>query len=152
MFVCVTLLFIATSFAASNLILFCSFLLGPFRFFFTSLGHKRNAKQKKELNEEAAAAVRAKHNGRSNETNFHCYYVVVVSVVVPVFVVPCGVSFPFSCCLLLSVVFLFFAPFFFFVFFFLHKANVSQTLIAFYFYVHSQLGEEFWAATNCDKG
>lgn len=112
MFVCVTLFFIATSFAASNLILFCLFLLGPFRFFFTSLGHKRNAKQKKQLNEEAAAAVRVKHNGRSNETNFHCYYAVVVAVVVPVFVVPCGVSFPFSCCLLLSVVFLFFAPFF----------------------------------------
>lgn len=75
----------------------------------------------------------------------------VVAVVVPVFVVPCGVSFPLSCCLLWSVVFLFFAPFLS-LFCFLHKPNVSQTLIGLYFYFfYSQLGEEFWAATNCDK-
>lgn len=156
MFVCVceSVFFIATSFAASNLILFCLFLLGPFRFFFTSLGHKRNAKQKKKTAKRRSTSSReGKTQWALKRNKFSLllccllllslfqYLLCLVAFLFRLVVVYCGL-----------LCFYFSLPFYLY-FVFLHKPNVSQTLIGFYFYLfYSQLGEEFWAATNCDKG
>lgn len=107
---------------------------------------KKTAKKKKRRSSREGT----KHNGRSNETNFHCYYAAKV-VVAGCSSCCCALWRFFSVCFVYCVVCCVFI-FRSLLFFFSHKTNVSQTLIVFYFlHFHSQLSEEFWAATNCDK-